>query len=234
MTEEIEDRFENLEMELAKTKAELSKVNHRNLWLLGGAVLMAGLLAFVWASAVHQNIRANQFMLLDDKGRMFAWLLRHKDNTTLHLYGREGLITGAQLDAYKDGATLHLCDELGFKRSAWLAADKDGSILRLSGEKDKGAAWLAVDKDGTSLNLSGEKSKGAAWLAVDKDGSSLRLSGEKSKGAAWLAVDEYGASLKLYDEKGKLRALLNVSKDGEPGLYFLDEKGKIVKSLTIP
>ena len=72
MKDSTEVRLENLERELADTKAELRRVKCRNLWLLGGGVLTAGLLAWVFMDAGHpvqaqgeatvqQEIRAKKF-----------------------------------------------------------------------------------------------------------------------------------------------------------------------------
>jgi hypothetical protein len=44
----VEVRLENLERKLAETNAELNRVRCRNLWLLGGGILIAGLLALPW------------------------------------------------------------------------------------------------------------------------------------------------------------------------------------------
>lgn len=52
------------------------------------------------------------------------------------------------------------------------------------------------------------------------------LKGSGGEPGAKLTVDKFGPMLYLYDNNGQFRAVLGVNNDGDPGLRFLDEKGK--------
>lgn len=171
MKESTEVRLENLERELALTKAELCRVRRRNLWLLGGGVLMAGLLALPWMfmdtgriaqaqgdATVHQVIRANKFVVVDGRGTLQAFL---------------------SMDT--DGPILALMDGKGTPR-ANLGVTKKGVVLSLRDERDKAGVSLYITKEGTGLTLLDERGTPRAGLVVANDGRpGLVLMDEKGK-----------------------------------------------------
>jgi hypothetical protein len=158
-----EERLEKLERELAAAK-------RRNHWLLTIMALIIGGLTLVWtltkttsaayaqeAEAVQKIIRASEFVLVDENGKIRA-----------------------ALSVSKDGAGLTLWDENG-KFRASLSANKDGTMLGLRDENGKLRASLSAVKDGPGLDLFDENGKPRAGLAVLKDGSLLHLKDENGK-----------------------------------------------------
>jgi hypothetical protein len=147
MNDSTEVRLENLERELAETKVELCRARRRNLWILGGGVLMAGLLALVWPSIesvrpvqaqgyakVSQEIKAKKFTLVDEQGMDRATLSIEKDGSGPDLV----LIDkNYHIRAILGVGKLILHDEKGFSR-AYLSVGKGGPSLGLLDEKGKG------------------------------------------------------------------------------------------------
>jgi hypothetical protein len=242
----VEVRLENLERKLAETNAELNRVRRRNLWLLGGGILIAGLLALPWMfkdarrsyqidAAVHKKIRANNFALVDEQGRDRAELLITKvgEGPGLVLRDEEGYVR-VMLDLDKSGhPTLALGS--GNQAQAILTLSGAGPMLNLMDEKGKAGVLLILDKDGPRLDLGNEKGNGSVSLRVEKSQLGLILRDGEDRGGGILQIMEHGPVLGLSDEKGKIRVWLHVDKDG-PGLALFDEKGKskVLNPYNIP
>ena len=135
-----EERLEKLEKELARAK-------RRNRRLLAVAGLVVGAVTLAWIVAGTANraeaqgggvpavIRANAFVLVDEKGK-----------------------TRAELSMGEYGPGLLLVDENG-KTRATLTVDKDWPWLALADENGKTRAMLAVGKNGPVLGLLDENGK---------------------------------------------------------------------------
>jgi hypothetical protein len=220
MNDSTEVRLENLERELAETKAKLCRVGHRNLWLLRGGILMAGLLALAWMSmnlgcsapsqkdaVVHKEIRARSFVVVDEQGRE-----------------RAELSIGSNIE----GPALVLRDEQGAVR-ALLDVNKDGHAFLVIGSENKARAMITVSGAGPMLTLSNEKISPGVLLILGKDGPKVDLSDEKGNDAI-LSVNDSQPGLILRDEKLN-GAILSVKAD-IPGLV-LSEKNGCSANLTV-
>jgi hypothetical protein len=188
-----EERLEALEQGLARTKK-------RTQWLLAGSILvLAGSIVLCGKAAgtseaqaqpargTPKEIRANEFIVVDENGKTRARLGASKDGTVLVMYdenstGRTWLGAGKNKD---DKPGLFLCDDNGAVRAA-LAVPKEGPGLALSDKDGTVRAWLAADKDSTGLALCDKNGKLRAWLTPDKDNARLGLLSENGK-AIWQA-----------------------------------------------
>ncbi len=124
-------------------------------------------------------IRANAFILEDEKGQ-----------------------TRAVLSMSENGPYLSLVDENG-KIRALLSVDKDGPALFLRDDKGQRRVGLGISEDRASLALYGGEGELGAGLRLGKDGPGLGLFDEKGEPRAGLRVTENGARLSLFDEKRK-------------------------------
>jgi len=165
------------EERLTKVERELARVKRRSRWLLGGVLLAAGAWAalagfkgsataaartevedrFQQAGEGFKVVRANRFVLEDEKGK-----------------------NRAMLTTFADGAGLTLYDE-NSKARVMLGVSNDGPALFLYDEKGKGRARLAASNNGPGLQLCDEKGKTRAGLNVLKSGSWLHLRDENGK-----------------------------------------------------
>jgi hypothetical protein len=193
----VEERLENLERELAKSKRQ-------NLRLaIGGAVVMTCVVIFLAAWARPTDVRARSFIVADENGT-----------------------ERAALAVDKHGPALRLLDKKGNLRVV-LAVDKDGPGLDLFDEKDNLNVVLGANKDGAVLALADEDGKAGASLVAIKEGAGVRLSDKDGKTRARLSTNnKNGPGLDLFDENGNLRAVLAVDKGG-PGLDLFDENDKV-------
>jgi hypothetical protein len=202
-----EERLEKLERELTAAKC----CNRR---LLTIVALTIGGLGLVWAltkttsaayaqevEAVQKVVRANRFVLVDEKGKECAVLRVDKDGPALGLYD-ESVEPRIVLGVNKDGPALGLYDENGKPRIGLVVLEKE-SQLSLSNEKGKSCVILGLDKDGPRLALSDENGNPRALLSVLKYGPSLAMWDKNRKGRALLIADEDGPRLDLSDENGK-------------------------------
>jgi hypothetical protein len=141
-----EERLTTLEQELAATR-------RRFRWLLVGLALGLGALALVWVSAASapkakaqvaaggQTVRASEFVLEDENGKVRAILSVFKDVPGLSLFDEDGKNrVGLVVD--KDGPRLSLYDENGKPRAVLAVVGKAGSGLVLFDAADK-AIWSA-------------------------------------------------------------------------------------------
>jgi len=163
------------EERLGKLECELSAAKRRNRWLLAVAVLAVAGLGLAWAltrgtpaayaqgaAAGKKVIRANKFILEDEKGEIRVMLDVIEGSPTLNLSDEKGEIR-VMLDVNKDGAGLMLSDEKG-KPRAILAMTKEGPGLLLFDENGKARAALAVGGNRPGLLLSDENDK-VIWQA---------------------------------------------------------------------
>jgi hypothetical protein len=92
----VEERMEHLEK-------ELSRANRRNRRLEAGAILCFGLAVTVWilrpqtllaqpAANAMKEVRANRFVLEDERGTIRAGLVSSKDGPTLGLTDEKGTL----------------------------------------------------------------------------------------------------------------------------------------------
>jgi hypothetical protein len=156
MSDSTEVRLENLERELAETKAELCRVRRRSLWLLRGGFLVAGLLALAWmfmdagrpaqarrSATVHRETGAKRFVLVDEKGKPRAILGMNKDGPGLALLDEKGNVR-VSLGLTEVGPVLALLDEEGRSRAV-LRVTKEGPGLALLDENGKGRVLAPYD-----------------------------------------------------------------------------------------
>ena len=136
----------DIEERLAKLERELLSEKRRNRWLLAAVGLGVVGVGLAWALVITTStaqgantgakvIRANQFVLEDETGKLRATLA-----------------------VDKDGPRLILDNERGKPRAS-LAVDKDGPLLLLADETGKPRAGMSVDKDGPRLLLADENGK---------------------------------------------------------------------------
>jgi len=107
----IEDRFANIERELGNIKETLARSQ---------------------VTGTANQIRASDFLLVDENGRARAELGIIKDGTRLAIYDENGQ-THAALVVTKDGSHIALHDENGEIR-ALLSVTKEGPVLALLDE----------------------------------------------------------------------------------------------------
>ncbi len=166
-----EERLETLERELIRAK-------RRDRWLLVGIGLavMGGFLGWTGTAVTahgqapaqaQKEIRANAFILEDDKGQVRA---------RLHL-----LFSGRRLPS------LELLDEKG---EVGVRLSMFGPALVLSGANSESRAVLSVLGDITMLNLVDASGNVRTELSVFNAGSSLKLSDAKGKVRATLGAAE--------------------------------------------
>ena len=190
------ERLEKLERELARAK----RLNRR--MVLAGAGLLLGMFALLLVgrsmtsvaqgqeeTARKKVIWANEFVLLDDRGR---------ERGRLHML--------------KNGPSLSLYDEKGGKPRVILSTPG----LMLLDENGKLRVGLAVGDNDPGLMLSDENGKLRTVLAVGKDGQALAMRDENGNPRAGLAVTKDGASLALFDEDATNRVLVGVSQTETP------------------
>ena len=94
-------------------------------------------------AAMREKITTKELVIVDENGKLRAWLGVLKDEPRLELFDANGKWC-AWLDAGKDGAGLGLMDENG-KIRAMLDAGKDGAELTLLDENGK-VVWQAPSK----------------------------------------------------------------------------------------
>ncbi len=153
-----EQRLENLERELARTKRRMR-------WLLVSVFLGAGLvvLATAWMlspdKALAENavkapiiIHANTLILDDENGKARAMLNVTKDGPALFVYDKQSK-TSVVLGVLKDGPVLAMLDENGEQRIG-LDVKKDGTALNLFDETGKPRVTVGAGATGT---LDGKK-----------------------------------------------------------------------------
>jgi hypothetical protein len=245
----IEERLENMEREVRHQK-------RRNRWLFGAVLVVAGGMvvpavfettafrARAQAGGTVAEIRAKNFVLEDENGKVRGVLAVDKYGSALTLYDENGKAR-AWLNVGKDGPGLNMNDENG-KPRAMLNEGKDGPGLILYDEKNENYAELAVGKERRGLTLSDEYHKPLARLCVDKDGPGLSLFDTNTRFHASLSVNKDNADLSLSEAKGggksfrmnssslglfegvllTCRAWLGMGKDGQ-SMQLFDEKGKL-------
>jgi hypothetical protein len=158
------------EARLEKLERELCVEKRRTRWLLavvglGFVGVLAWTLATITSTAQAEGantgpkvIRATQFILEGENGKVRAMLL-----------------------VDKDGSGLFLNDE-NAKRRVVLSGDKDGPRLDLNGENENLRATLSVVKDVSSgLYLQDKTGRPSAALVVSKWGPGLILHDENGK-----------------------------------------------------
>ena len=149
MNESSALRLENLERELADTKAELGRMKRRYLYWLGSVILAAGLLVLTLAyadagrqaqargaPAVHREDRAKRFVLVDDKGSPRAILGMNKDGPGLAFLDGNGSVW-ASLGLTEVGPVLALLGGTGNTRAV-LRVTREGPGLALLDENGRG------------------------------------------------------------------------------------------------
>jgi len=162
------------EERLAKVEGEVGRVKRRTRWLLVALGLALGAMALVWALATsvpkaeaqgavgERTVRANEFILEDERGRVRGVLAVDKDGPWLTLRDAAGQ-DRARLGVMADEPGLVLADENG-KFCALLRVSKDGPALGLADENGNPRVVLRVSKDGPVLDLADKKGK-VIWSA---------------------------------------------------------------------
>jgi hypothetical protein len=181
-----EERLETLEKELARAKKH-------SRWLLAGAVIVLvgavlcgkalgpnEAMAQPAAGAVKKELRANAFLLVDQKGKVRA-----------------------ALDTYEDGsAGLALFDEQ-CKNRATLSTYEDGSVrLALYDEQGKNRATLSTDEEKSGLTLFNQQGLPRASLEEIRDFVWLNLNNKQGNSCTQAMVTEGGGAFVIYDGQG--------------------------------
>ena len=196
----VEERLKTLEREQGETNAELGRAKRRvRRLLIAGAFALAcfAVLLAVWAcmpeahaqarARVLQEVRARNFVLVDEKGKRRAGLGIDKDGVVgLGLYDENGELRVALCLGEDPGLTLS--DENGQTR-AGLGLSEDGPMLILLGRRGKPRASLSVSKRGAAragLCLTDANDKPRATLGLSEDGPVLGLLDENGN-AIWKA-----------------------------------------------
>jgi hypothetical protein len=186
------------------------------------AVLVAVCLVVVTAAVAYtagkrsapEVIRAQQFELVDARGRMRASLEMCADGPALLLY---------------DGNR---------ELRARLGADDDRPSLMLSDEKMV-RAELGIITGEPTLVLSDENGEPRAVVISQADGPRILFRDDRGEIRAGLGVDAEGPVLGLRDENGRMRAALGatspevtlaprVEKRAESSLVLFDEGGTVM------
>jgi len=151
-----DERIEKLERELSKARTRIHI-------LVVGAGLCLASLAAVYAygqfslkprpstAEVSGELRARNFVLEDEKGRVRATLGMFEGGAMLRLHTENG-DTGVALYLNDERAGITLNDKNG-KHRAVLAVTQNMPILSLSDEREEPRASLAVLKDGPILTM---------------------------------------------------------------------------------
>jgi len=204
----IEDRLENMERELGHLK-------RRNCLLLGAILFVAGVLvvptmfeitaprARAQVPGTAKEIRANQFLLVDENGETRGGLFMSKDGPSLSVGDVNGR-PGACLYVSKGCPQLVLQDENGNTRTS-----------------------LGVFKDGPSLTVFNENGDPGATLGVAGNSQGLIVGNKYGKVRATLLTTKSGPQLMLYDEYDTARVATGVT-EGVPFLAIYKENGKVL------
>jgi len=251
----VEQRVEELEQELHRT-------NRRIRFLSVGLASCFGIGLTAWILRPHavlaqnstppstREVRANRFVLEDEKGRARAELQMHDDGPRLAMIDKTGVVRLA-LHAGENGVGLGLFNEKG-RGVAGLAITKDATGLSIMDREGKTRAALLLEKnrsqalmlndgrpDGTSAlfsvadkgsMLSLDRAQSQVLLCASKAGPSIDLTDSKGVSRANLTVVKEVSGLYISDENGTHRAALDYSEHG-PALDLIDVKGKIRASL---
>jgi hypothetical protein len=175
------------EERLEQVEGQLGRVIWLNRCLVASIVLFLGACVMknsvmpetAWAQSGGKEIRANQFTLEDENGKLRAALGVNKGTAGLMLFAENGK-PRAMLRVSKDGPGLYLLDENG-KPRAELSMDEDVPGLVLHEENGNVRAMLAVGKEGPMLGLNDENNKPRVGLGLFKNGPSLWLSDKDGK-----------------------------------------------------
>ncbi len=133
------------------------------LWLFLGACTLSVILAGTSAFAIQQKeVRANRFVLEDNKGETSALLYMAKNGPSLTLYDLEGN-PRVMLSVRESGPALTLLDETG-EKSVGLSQSQMGLLLSVWGGPGLGYACISVTKDGPQISLD-DKSHHRLWEA---------------------------------------------------------------------
>jgi len=165
----IEDRLENMERELGRVK-------RHNRWLLGTILLVAGGLiapGMFETTAIRaqsqkpgtaKEIRANNFIIEDEKGELRAALGMSKDGPCL-IMSDENRKMRALLSVSQNGTGLVLLDGNGKTRVGLGVPKESGPCLELNDENGKNRAVVGVSKTGSDLVIFGPDGK-IIWRAI--------------------------------------------------------------------
>jgi hypothetical protein len=206
----IEDRLENMERELGRVKRHNRGLLGAIL-LLAGGLIVPGLFETTAIRAQSQKpgtvkeIRANNFIIEDEKGEVRATLGMTNDNPCLIISDQNRKMR-VLLSLGQNGPGLVLLDGNGKSRVALIAPIKEiGPFLQLNDENGKIRAELELDKSGRGgLRLYDENREIRALLSVVQDGPILSLQDENGKNRAVVAVSKTISNLVLCGPDGKI------------------------------
>ncbi len=164
----VEERIERLERELAAAK-------RRNRWLMAAAVLavvglawagnrITGIAQAQEADTGPKVVRANQFILEDEKGRMRATLAVSKDTSALRLYDKSGK-PRAVLGVLGDAGPALVLNDGNDKTRVQLIVLRDVPVLALMDGNDKSRIKLGVLKDGEPVLALHDETGKVTWSA---------------------------------------------------------------------
>jgi hypothetical protein len=198
-----EERFEKLERELAcakrRNRVQLITMICVVISFLGG-LYVAG--TAIGQGSVQEEVRAKNFILLDENGKVRGMLDAMENIPTLRLWDENDTLR-ISLGVSEDEAYLDIYDENG----------EIGTELNVS----EGLPGLGMwDEDGQLRTL----------LNVTESGANFDLNYENGDTGVELYVDEDAPSLGMYDSDGELRTMLDVLED-VPTLRLWDENGTI-------
>lgn len=187
-----EERLEMVEKELARVKR-----NNHYLMAFSGLVVLTLVLARVLAeggtTAQAQGkpidrrvVRANEFILEDEKGEERAKLVIAKDGPQLALFDERGKLR-AGMRVGKDMPQLALFDVNGKLRAMLAVGDEGRPQLVMSDEKGRLRTGIGETANGPMLFMADENGRTRADMSVFKDGPGLALSDEKGR-TLWSAL----------------------------------------------
>jgi len=251
-TQDVRGVVERLEKVEDRSRA-LARENRR-LKVVGAAVLVlvAAILLVGAVTPSPRVLEAEQFLVVDDKGKRHAELSVFKGTARLAFYDGKGRYTTG-LAMLEGGASLVFLDEQGKHRATFGYANGRPILGLLDGKATR--VLLVVTEGEAGLALFDKNAKQRAVLTASELGTrqgsvALKFAGHDEKDRLLLAeagLETFGdnerrcvslgsvkgeSKLELYDRKGKRRVLLNVL-PGMAGLGLFDYRQRPRLGLSV-
>lgn len=210
----LEERFEKMETELKRYK--------RNNLILLAFILLGTTTMIVGAAKPGNIIKANGFILLDNKDRERAKLIIDKsDKLQLQFLDPNGKKV-LSLESEEINTGLYMYDKKGSVK-AGMSEGILGTRLTLSDENDNAHIFLSSFRKVPSIVFSDEKTNPVLILAGIKKAPGISLLDEKGMTHARIDLDNFG----LMDENGKTRFILG-SYQNAAKLLFYEPNGRLI------
>jgi hypothetical protein len=190
-------------MQTEELLARINRLEKQSRWMQGIGLLAIALFVggCLSRAAVPNEVRARQFVLVDESGKTRGMFLVNKD-----------------------GPLLTLCDEN--KTERLLAGLWSGTpSLVVNDESGKSRGAFGISKGGVGLQLYGENGNQRGVFSVANDQPQLALFDENEKQRGLFMVGKGGPALLLHDENDQLRGVFAVLKKLGPDLVLFHEDG---------